>query len=48
MSEKAGIESYNLFMNKLVQSVNNSPTHKKRGKDSKMIDYNNSAFNLKK
>ena len=48
MSEKAGVESYNQFINKMIQSVNNSPTHKKRVKDSKIIDYNNSAFNLKK
>ena len=47
MSEKAGIESHNLFINKLVLSVNNSPSYKKKGKDSKMKDYNNSAFNLK-
>lgn len=48
MSEKAGIESHNLFINKLVLSVNNSPSYKKRGTDSKMKDYNNSGFNLKK
>jgi len=47
MSEKVGIESHNFFNNKLVLSDNNSPSYKKRGKNSKTRDYNNLAFNLK-